>query len=54
MGKIQLEELVPSDKVEPIREVVHKLGTGALGPIKTELGDGYSYGEIRAVIASMQ
>lgn len=54
MGKIELEELVPSEKVEPIRDVVHKLGTGALGPIKTELGDGFSYGEIRAVIASMQ
>jgi ATP-dependent DNA helicase RecQ len=53
-GKVRLEELVPGDKIEPIRAAIFKHGTAALGPIKTELGDEFSYGEIRAVVASMQ
>ncbi|HTH51883.1 MAG TPA: RecQ family ATP-dependent DNA helicase, partial [Pyrinomonadaceae bacterium] len=53
-GKVQLDELVPAEKVEPIREAIFKHGTTALGPIKTDLGDDFTYGEIRAVIASMQ
>ena len=55
MGKVRLEELVAEHKVAPIREAIAKHGgEGAIGPIKTELGDDFSYGEIRAVIASMQ
>ncbi|MBV9243091.1 MAG: helix-turn-helix domain-containing protein, partial [Acidobacteria bacterium] len=53
-GKVKLEELCSQDKVEPIRDAVFKHGTAALGPIKTELGEEFTYGEIRAVIASMQ
>ncbi len=53
-GEIVLEQLVPAHKVEPIRNAVLKFNeTGALSPIKEYLGDDYSYGEIRAVIASM-
>ncbi len=53
-GQIALEELVAAEKVAPIREAVLKFNeTGALSPIKEFLGDQYSYGEIRAVIASM-
>jgi ATP-dependent DNA helicase RecQ len=52
---LRLEELVPAHKVEPIRNAVLKFNeSGALSPIKAHLGDDYSYGEIRAVIASMQ
>jgi ATP-dependent DNA helicase RecQ len=55
MGKVQLEELVPEHKIAPIRQAIAKHGgEGAVGPIKTDLGDDYSYGEIRAVLASMQ
>lgn len=55
MGKVQLEELVPKAKIGPIRDALAKLGgDGAVGAIKAELGDEYSYGEIRAVVASMQ
>jgi ATP-dependent DNA helicase RecQ len=54
-GEIQLHELVPLHKVEPIRDAVLKFNdSGALSPIKEYLGDAYTYGEIRAVIASMQ
>ena len=53
-GEIQLHELVPLHKVEPIRNAVLKFNDdGALSPIKEYLGDDYTYGEIRAVIASM-
>ena len=53
-GEIQLHELVPLHKVETIRNAVLKFNDGgALSPIKEFLGDDYSYGEIRAVIASM-
>jgi len=53
-GEMQLDELVPLHKVEAIRNAVLKFNDGgALSPIKESLGDDYSYGEIRAVIASM-
>jgi ATP-dependent DNA helicase RecQ len=53
-GEIQLQELVPLHKVETIRNAVLKFNdNGALSPIKEFLGDDYTYGEIRAVIASM-
>jgi hypothetical protein len=51
---VQLEELVEASKIEPVRQAIHRHGTAALGPIKAELGDEYTYGEIRAVIASLQ
>jgi ATP-dependent DNA helicase RecQ len=54
-GEVGLDELVPVHKVEPIKDAVVKFNhTGALSLVKEFLGDGYSYGEIRAVIASMQ
>ena len=53
-GKVSLEELVETAKIEPIREAVFRHGTAALGPVKADLGDGFSYGEIRAVIASLE
>jgi ATP-dependent DNA helicase RecQ len=53
-GEVTLEELVPDQKIEPIRNAVIKFAdTGALSPIKEFLGEEYRYGEIRAVIASM-
>lgn len=53
-GEIQLHELVPLHKVETIRNAVLKFNDGgALSPIKEFLGDDYTYGEIRAVIAAV-
>lgn len=53
-GEVRLDELVPLEKVETIRNAVLKFNDGgALSPIKEFLGDEYTYGEIRAVIASM-
>lgn len=54
-GEIKIEELVPLHKVEPIRAAISQFqDTGMLSPIKEYLGDGYSYGEIKAVIAAME
>jgi ATP-dependent DNA helicase RecQ len=54
-GEIELQELVPLHKVEPIREAVLKFNeSGALSPIKEFLGEDYTYAEIRAVISSME
>lgn len=53
-GEVGLEQLVPDQKIEPIREAIIKFAdTNALSPIKEFLGDEYRYGEIKAVIASM-
>ena len=53
-GQIRIDELVPAHKIEPIRQAVLKYNdSGALSPIKEHLGNNYTYGEIRAVIASM-
>ena len=53
-GEVQLQDFVPLHKVETIRDAVLKFNDGgALSPIKEYLGDDYTYGEIRAVIASM-
>ena len=53
-GEIRLEELVPADKIEAIRSAIIRFNDGgALSPVKEFLGDDYSYGEIKAVIAAM-
>jgi ATP-dependent DNA helicase RecQ len=51
-GEIDLTDLVPETKIEAIREAIIKFqGVGALSPIKEYLGEHYTYGEIRAVLA---
>jgi ATP-dependent DNA helicase RecQ len=51
-GEIALTDLVQKDKIETIREAIVKFqGIGALSPIKEYLGEHYTYGEIRAVLA---
>lgn len=53
-GEIAVEDLVPDYKIEPIREAIIRFNSGgAISPIKEFLGEDYSYGEIRAVMATM-
>jgi ATP-dependent DNA helicase RecQ len=53
-GEVALDELVPLQKIETIRNAVLKFkDQNALSPIKEFLGDDYTYGEIRAVIAAI-
>ncbi|MBP9110224.1 MAG: DNA helicase RecQ [Pyrinomonadaceae bacterium] len=54
-GEIALEQLVPVDKIENIRKAITEHGAeGMIGPVKSALGDDYSYGEIRAVRAAIE
>ncbi len=50
-GEIDIYQLVSKNKLEVIKEAItgHK-NSLAIGPVKQQLGDGYSYGEITAVI----
>jgi ATP-dependent DNA helicase RecQ len=51
-GEISLEDLVLFSKIEPIRNAITRLNSGtAVAPVKEFLGENFSYGEIRAVMA---
>ena len=50
-GKIDLDQLVEPSKIQTIREAIKKTGGVALTPIKESLGDAFSFGEIRFVMA---
>jgi ATP-dependent DNA helicase RecQ len=51
-GEIKLDDLVHIDKIEQIRSAIIELHDEAtLGRVKEFLGEDYSYGEIRAVMA---
>ncbi len=54
-GEIELGEFVAAERVPAIREAIIQCGeSAALSPIKEILGDEYSYGEIRAVLAWLE
>jgi len=53
-GEVKVTNLVAEEKIPRIREAIGKHGGLALKPLKDELGDNYSYGEIRAVIEEMR
>jgi len=53
-GQVELKDLVPAEKVPAIEKAIMLHGDQALSPIKNELGDNFSYGEIRAVINHLQ
>jgi uncharacterized protein YpbB len=48
-GDISLEELIPSEKIAKIKEILQKNSELSLSEIKSILGDDYSYGAIRFV-----
>lgn len=51
-GEIKLTEIVPAEKVDAIRQAILELSSeNGITPIKEYLGEDFSYGEIRAVIA---
>lgn len=53
-GTIEVTELVPENKVGKITEAIQTQGATLLNPIKQSLGEGYSYGEIKAVISFLE
>jgi ATP-dependent DNA helicase RecQ len=53
-GEVRLDQFVALEKVETIRQAIEKHSEStALSPIKETLGDDYTYGEIRAVMAAV-
>jgi ATP-dependent DNA helicase RecQ len=53
-GEVGIEDLVQDTKIEPIKNAITRLNAGyAVAPVKEFLGENYSYGEIRAVMATM-
>jgi ATP-dependent DNA helicase RecQ len=53
-GEMNVSELVSPEKMPAIKDAVESYGADKLSPIKEILGDNYSYGEIKAVIAWMR
>ena len=52
-GELMLTDIVDEKKIEPIRNAIASMpGNQALSPVKELLGEDYSYGEIRAVMAA--
>jgi ATP-dependent DNA helicase RecQ len=53
-GEVRLDQFVAPEKAETIREAIKKHSeSNALSPIKEYLGEDYTYGEIRAVMAAV-
>jgi len=53
-GELNVNEMVRKEKMQPIMAAVEKSKSLELSPIKLQLGDAYSYGEIRAVMSYMR
>ncbi|MDB4901199.1 MAG: ATP-dependent helicase RecQ [Mucilaginibacter sp.] len=53
-GAIDVLEMVNEEKKLLIKDAIESYGAEKLAPLKEILGEGYSYGEIRAVIAWMR
>jgi ATP-dependent DNA helicase RecQ len=53
-GQIDVSEITAPEKIPAIKDAIEKYGDAQLSPLKEVLGEGYSYGEIKAVIAWMQ
>jgi ATP-dependent DNA helicase RecQ len=53
-GELNVNEIVRKEKIQPIMDVLEKHNSMELSPIKQQLGDEYSYGEIRAVMSYMR
>lgn len=54
LGMIPVTQFVPKEKHEKILESYKKHGDGLANPIKQELGDDYTYSEIRFVLATQK
>lgn len=52
-GKINIDQLMDPSKIPAIQQAVEKVGGKVLTPIKEALGDAYSFGEIRLVMAHL-
>ena len=53
-GTLKVQQLVSDEKISWIAGAVQKHGDAALSPIKNELGESVSYGEIRMVVSHLR
>ena len=53
-GEIKVTEIVEEEKIPAIKLAIKNVGDQKLTPIKEFLGENYSFGEIRAVLADMK
>ncbi|MEO7988909.1 MAG: DNA helicase RecQ [Chryseolinea sp.] len=53
-GALEIEQMMDSSKIPTIQKAIEQIGGKALSPIKEKLGDAYSFGEIRMVMAYLE
>ena len=53
-GDISVDEIVPTQKLDSIIQVINEAGPSSLTAVKERLGNDYSYGEIRAVFRHLE
>jgi ATP-dependent DNA helicase RecQ len=53
-GKITVDQLLAPEKYTVIKDAIKTYGSKTLAPIKESLGQGYTYGEIRYVLAHLE
>jgi hypothetical protein len=53
-GDIDIHECMEESKVKSILTVIREIQPDSMAPVRQKLGDGFSYGEIRAVMNHMQ
>jgi ATP-dependent DNA helicase RecQ len=52
-GTVRVEDLVDADKLNKIREALAGFKGSSITPVKDQLGEEFSFGEIRFVLASL-
>ncbi|MFZ6012283.1 MAG: helix-turn-helix domain-containing protein, partial [Bacteroidota bacterium] len=53
-GKLSVQRVMDAEKIPAIQQAIEQTGTTALTPIKESLGEEYSFGEIRYVMAHLE
>lgn len=53
-GTLTISDLIPEVKIEAVKNAIKSTSEAGLKPLKEKLGDDYSYGEIRLVLAEMK
>jgi ATP-dependent DNA helicase RecQ len=50
-GQLPIDQLIDTNKLQVIQSTIDSIGGMALSPIKEALGEEYSFGEIKMVLA---
>jgi hypothetical protein len=53
-GRLKIDQLMDTSKIPAIKQAMEQSNGKLLTPIKAILGDTYSYGEIRMVMAHLE